>query len=127
MLCWESRKRKVVCELNGFGKFWSSSKSRGAETGSSLAEVGGTTARADLRSVRVLTRTESGTTAAAYDLRDVLDHGSRAPVTIKAGDIVVVLPKGANVWSGLVAVLSVSRDLLNVAVLVDYLNNRQGN
>ena len=99
----------------------------GADVWAVLAAAGGTTARADLRSVRVLTRTESGTTAAAYDLRDVLDHGSRAPVTIKAGDIVVVLPKGANVWSGLVAVLSVSRDLLNVAVLVDYLNNRQGN
>lgn len=99
----------------------------GADVWSVLAAAGGTTERANLRSVRVLTRTESGTSVAAYDLRDVLDHGSRAPVTIKSGDIVVVMPKGANAWSGLVSILAVSRDLLNVAVLVDYLNNRQGN
>lgn len=99
----------------------------GADVWAVLAAAGGTTERANLRSVRVLTRTESGTSVTAYDLRDVLDHGSRAPVTVKSGDIVVVLPKGANAWAGLVAILGVSRDLLNVAVLVDYLNNRQGN
>lgn len=99
----------------------------GADVWAVLAAAGGTTERANLRSVRVLTRTESGTSVTAYDLRDVLDHGSRAPVTIRSGDIVVLLPRGANVWTGLVSVLSVSRDLLNVAVLVDYLNARQGN
>lgn len=99
----------------------------GVDVWAVLAAAGGTTARADLRSVRILTRTESGTTVTAYDLRDVLDHGSRAPVTVRSGDIVVVMAKGANVWTGLAAVLTASRDLLNVAVLVDYLNNRQGN
>jgi len=99
----------------------------GADVWAVLAAAGGTTQRANLRSVRVLTRTETGTSVTAYDLRDVLDHGSRAPVTIKSGDVVVVLPKGADVWSGIVSVLGVSRDLLNIAVLVDYLNNRQGN
>lgn len=92
-----------------------------------IAAAGGTTERANLRSVRVLTRSESGTSVTAYDLRDVLEHGSRAPVTIKSGDIVVVMAKGANPWTGIVSILAVSRDLLNVAVLVDYLNNRQRN
>jgi len=99
----------------------------GADVWAVLAAAGGTTERANLRSVRVLTRTDSGISVSAHDLRDVLDHGSRAPVTIKSGDIVVVMSKGANAWTGLVSILAVSRDLLNVAVLVDYLNNRQGN
>lgn len=99
----------------------------GADLWAVLAAAGGTTVRANLRDVRVLTRTESGTSVTVHDLREVLDRGSRAPVTVRSGDVVVVLPKGANVWAGLVSVLSVSRDLLNVAVLVDYLNNREGN
>lgn len=99
----------------------------GADLWAVLAAAGGTTERANLRAVRVLTRGESGVTVTNYDLRAVLDNGSRAPVTIKTGDVVVVLPKGANLWTGLVQVLAISRDLLNVAVLVDYLNNRQGN
>lgn len=99
----------------------------GADVWAVLAAAGGTTERANLRSVRVLTRTDSGVSVTAHDLRDVLDHGSRAPVTIRSGDVVVVMSKGANAWTGLVSILGVSRDLLNVAVLVDYLNNRQGN
>lgn len=99
----------------------------GADVWAVLAAAGGTTQHANLRSVRVLTRTESGVTVASHDLREVLDHGSASPVTVHSGDVVVVLSKGANPWTGLVSVLAVSRDLLNVAVLVDYLNNRQGN
>lgn len=99
----------------------------GADVWSVIAAAGGTTARANLRSVRVLSRTESGTSVTTYDLRAVLDRGSRAPVTIRSGDVVVVMPRGGNPWNGFVSILSVSRDLLNVAVLVDYLNNRQGN
>lgn len=99
----------------------------GADLWAVLAAAGGTTQRANLRAVRVLTRGETGIAVTNYDLRDVLDHGSRAPVTIKSGDVVVVMPKGANPWTAMVQILGISRDLLNVAVLVDYLNNRQGN
>jgi len=97
----------------------------GADIWSVIAAGGGTTPEANLRSVRVLTRTDSGTTVTAYDLREVLDHGSRAPVIIHSGDVVVVMRRGVNPWTGLVAVLSTSRDLLNIAVLMDYLNNRR--
>jgi polysaccharide export outer membrane protein len=99
----------------------------GADLWAMLAAAGGTTARANLSLVRVLSRTESGTNVASYDLREVLEHGSRAPVTVRSGDVVVVMSKGPNAWTGLINVLAISRDLLNVAVLVDYLNNRTRN
>ena len=88
-----------------------------------LAAAGGTTERADLRSVRVLTRTETGTTVAAHDLRAVLDNGSRAPVTIKTGDVVFVLTRRPSPWNNVAALLSLSRDLINVIVLIEYFNN----
>lgn len=95
----------------------------GVDIWSVLAAAGGLTERADLRSVRVLTRTETGQTVAAHDLRAVLDNGSRAPVTVKTGDVVFVLSKRASPWNNVTALLSLSRDLINVIVLIEYFNN----
>ncbi len=89
-----------------------------------LAAAGGLTPRGKLTSVRVLTREGTGVSVAKLDLQDVLDHGSRAPVPVKSGDVVVVMPKGPEFWPALVAVLSLSRDALNTVVLVDYFRNR---
>lgn len=95
----------------------------GVDIWSVLAAAGGLTERADLRSVRVLTRTETGTSVAAHDLRAVLDHGSRAPVTVKTGDVVFVMSKRPSPWNNITALLSLSRDLINVIVLIEYFNN----
>jgi protein involved in polysaccharide export with SLBB domain len=92
-----------------------------------LALAGGATERGNLSDVRLLTRTEGGQIVALINLREVLDKGSRSPVTVKPGDVVVVMPKGPNVWSAFTGLLALSRDALNVAVLVDYLNNKKTN
>lgn len=90
-----------------------------------IAMAGGTTERGNLANVRVLTRSESGQAVALVNLREVLEKGSRAPVTVKPGDVVVVMPKGPNVWAAFTGLLALSRDALNIAVLVDYLNNQK--
>jgi len=95
-----------------------------ADLWTALATAGGLTTRGNLSDVRVLTRADGGQNVAVVNLSDVLHHGSRVPVTLKPGDVVVVTPRGANVWSGLLTVLSLSRDALNIAVLVDYFHNR---
>lgn len=90
-----------------------------------IASAGGTTARGNLADVRLLTRTEGGQTVTALNLRQVLERGSRAPMALSPGDVVVVMPKGPTVWGGLTAVLGLSRDLLNIVVVADYLQNRK--
>ena len=45
---------------------------------------------------------------------------------VHSGDVVFVTGRGAwgNTWIALTQVLSISRDLANVVVLVDYVNHR---
>lgn len=88
-----------------------------------LAQAGGLTDRGRLEDVRVLSRGDAGVTVAIVDLREVLDRGSRAATMIRPGDVLVVMPKGPSFWSGLTTVLGLSRDALNVLLLVDYFNN----
>ena len=92
-----------------------------------LALAGGTTDRANWSDVRVLSRGEGGVTVARLDLKAVLDRGARASSTVKSGDVVVVMPKGPNVWAGLVSLMTLSREALNVVVLVDYFKGRNSN
>jgi polysaccharide export outer membrane protein len=89
-----------------------------------LASAGGLTAHGRLDDVRLLTHAEGGQTVTTLDLKAVLTKGSRSPVVVKPGDVVVVMPQGASVWAGLVNVMALSRDALNVVVLLDYFNNR---
>lgn len=89
-----------------------------------LASAGGLTARGNLSDVRLLTRTEGGQTVTVVNLREALEHGSRASIAIKPGDVVVVMPRGVNLWTGLTAVLGLSRDLLNIVVVADYFQNK---
>lgn len=96
----------------------------GADVWSVLATAGGLSARGNLSDVRLLTRADAGQNVVRVDLRKVLDHGSRAPVVIHPGDVLVVMPRGPNAWTGLTSLLALSRDALNVVVLVDYFNNR---
>ncbi|MFN8588926.1 MAG: polysaccharide biosynthesis/export family protein [Candidatus Eisenbacteria bacterium] len=92
-----------------------------------IALSGGLTARGNLSDVRILTRTDGGLTVTTVNLRDVLDHGARASVTLGAGDVVVVMPKGPTLWSTFTTLLGLSRDLLNIVVVADYLQNKKSN
>ena len=92
-----------------------------------IALAGGLTARGNLADVRVLTKADGGHNVTVVNLRDVLQHGSRASVTLSPGDVVVVMPKGPTLWTGLTAVLGLSRDLLNIVVVADYLQNKKSN
>ncbi len=91
-----------------------------------LALAGGMTNRGRLEDVRLLTRGNAGVTVAVIDLRQVLDRGSRAPHLVRPGDVVVVMPKGQGFWSGMTTVLGLSRDALNVLLLVDYFDKKSG-
>lgn len=91
-----------------------------------LAVAGGLTARGDISRVRVITAQASGPPAVyTYNLRDALRNGPRGPFMVKPGDVVFVEASAASgwgkAWNGFAQVLSVSRDLLNLAVLNDYL------
>ena len=89
-----------------------------------LAQAGGTTARGKLEDIRLLTRGSAGVVVSVVDLRSVLERGSRAPNLVRPGDVVVVMSKGGGFWSGMTTVLGLSRDALNVLLLVDYFNNK---
>lgn len=89
-----------------------------------LAASGGLTPRGNLGNVRVLSRGEAGTTVTRLDLRTVLENGGRTESTLKAGDVVVVMPKGASAWSMLVSLFALSRDAASTLVLIDYFQHR---
>lgn len=90
-----------------------------------LASAGGLTVRGNMSDVRLLTRADGGQTVTTLNLREVLERGSRAPIAIKPGDVVVVMPRGPSVWAGLTAILGLSRDLLNIVVVADYFQNKK--
>ena len=97
----------------------------GQDVWSVLAAAGGLTPRGNLSEVRLLTRTDSGQSVRTLNLNEVLEHGSRAPMPVKIGDVVVVMARGNSAWADFMALLAVSRDALNVAVLVDYLKTHK--
>lgn len=103
----------------------------GADLWMVLAAAGGPTATGDLSGVKVLTRGPSGVTVLDVNLREMLAKGTKAPVTVRPGDVVYVgVRTGAMVgraFAGLYQVLLVGRDVLNTAVLVDYLQNQPAN
>lgn len=86
-----------------------------------LAVAGGITQRGDLSKVRILTRDGATQTVVMLNLKQALERGSRRPQVVKAGDVVYVTPTGsskmAQAFVGFQAVLAISRDLLNIYVL----------
>jgi polysaccharide export outer membrane protein len=87
-----------------------------------LAEAGGFTARANLRLVRVVTSNPKGSTVKTINLQSELRNGGSPPVLVKPGEVVFVSPSGSNeAWAAFTTVLSISRDVLNIALAVDVL------
>jgi polysaccharide export outer membrane protein len=90
-----------------------------------LAAAGGLTQRGNLSDVRVIQKQQGGQAVVMVNLRDQLQHGTRTPLIVHSGDVVVVAPSGASglgrAWTGFTQVLTVSRDLLNLVLVADYL------
>ncbi len=90
-----------------------------------LAAAGGATPLGNLRDVRVMRPKDSGTSVFSVDLKGHLANGARELFVVRSGDVVFVTGRGAwsSTWIGLTQVLTVSRDLANVWLVVDYLKH----
>ncbi|HTR97116.1 MAG TPA: polysaccharide biosynthesis/export family protein, partial [Candidatus Acidoferrales bacterium] len=64
----------------------------GLDIWTALAYAGGVTPRGNWKNVRMLKKSEGGQTMTTLNLRDALDHGTRSPVVLGPGDVVVVMP-----------------------------------
>jgi polysaccharide export outer membrane protein len=97
----------------------------GQDLWTALALAGGLTPRGRLSDVRVVRVKDSGSSVFRVDLKDQLQQGARERVMVHAGDVVVVMGTGgwASTWAGFTQFLSISRDLVNIVVLADYLRN----
>ncbi len=94
-----------------------------------LAAAGGLTLQGNLGDVRVVRPKDSGTSVFGVNLKDQLAHGARDPFVVHSGDVIFVTGRGAwgSTWAALTQLLSISRDLVNVVVLADYLQHRNNN
>lgn len=92
-----------------------------------LAASGGLGAQGDLAKIRILRQQNDAQTVTTLNLRDVLRSGGGAPYLVYSGDVVFVERTGQSFWGrtgrGLNTLLAVSRDVLNVIVLVVLLDN----
>jgi len=86
-----------------------------------LAGAGGTTANADLRNVRILSRQGDGYSAVRLNLKNVLDYGAPTSITVKDGDVVFVgslaTTNLTRATIAVVTVLGITRDAFNILVL----------
>ena len=94
-----------------------------------LAAAGGVTPHGNLGDVRVVRPKDSGTSVFGVNLKDQLARGAREPFVVHSGDVVFVTGGGAwsSTWTALTQFLSISRDLVNVVVLADYLKHQARN
>jgi polysaccharide biosynthesis/export protein len=95
----------------------------GQDVWMALAAAGGLTPRGRLGDVRVVRPKDTGSSVFRVDLRDQLTRGARESFTVRPGDVVVVMGGGgwATTWSVLTQALTLSRDLVNIVVVSDYL------
>ena len=93
-----------------------------------IAQAGGATGRGDLAKVRVVTVSPEGQQLSTLNLRDVLQRGGGVPPVLHSGDVLYVPASGASgiarAWIGVTQVLAVSRDLVNLIVIADYIDRR---
>ncbi len=89
-----------------------------------LALAGGTTKDGDLAKVKIVNVRGDGQQVSTIDLQDVLARGASRVVEVKPGDVLYVSRRGATFGTVLTQALALSRDLVNVAILVDYLDNK---
>lgn len=90
-----------------------------------LASAGGLTPRGRLGDVRVVRPKETGSSVFRVDLKGQLTRGARETFMVRPGDVVVVMGGSGwgTTWTVLSQALSLSRDLVNIVVVSDYLQN----
>lgn len=87
-----------------------------------LAQAGGFTPRANLRLVRQVSPTASGSQVRTFDLKGAMEKNGFQPVTVKPGDVIFVTPSTpSTAWTAFTQTLSISASLLNMAVAVEVL------
>jgi polysaccharide export outer membrane protein len=87
-----------------------------------LAQAGGMTPRANLRLVRVVTTTASGSQVKTLNLKNALEQSGAPPMLVKPGEVVFITPSGTSAgWAAFTSVMTISRDILNIALAVDVL------
>jgi polysaccharide export outer membrane protein len=103
----------------------------GQDLWSVLAASGGLAAQGDLAKVRILRQNSDAQTVATINLKDVLHSGGGAPYVVYSGDVIFVERTGQSFFGragrGFTALLNVSRDVLNVIVLVVLLDQNSSN
>lgn len=90
-----------------------------------LAAAGGLTPRGRLGDVRVIRPKETGSSVFRVDLKDQLARGARKPFAVQPGDVVVVMGGSGwgAAWTVLSQALTLSRDLVNIVLISDYMRN----
>jgi len=92
-----------------------------------LAQAGGFTPRANIRLVRLVTPAASGSQVRTVDLKSASERSGAPTVLVKPGDVVFVSPSASSTgWLVFTQTLSISRDILNIALAVDVIK-RNGN
>jgi polysaccharide export outer membrane protein len=114
----------VLGEVNRAGLYPVGS---GADLWMVLAAAGGLTARGNLGDVRVVRPKEGANSVFSVNLRAQLRHGAREPFVVRPGDVVVVSGNAGvpAAWNGFTQLLAISRDLINIVVLGDYLKRNR--
>jgi protein involved in polysaccharide export with SLBB domain len=93
-----------------------------------LAQAGGLTPEGDLSKVRIVSITADGQQVALVNLKDVLRRGGASAPIVRPGDIVFVPNTTASIaakgWTALTQALALTRDLVNIVIIADYLDKR---
>lgn len=93
-----------------------------------LAQAGGLGPRGDLGNVKVVSVTPEGQQVTSFNLRDVLRRGGRGMPLVRPGDVVYVpvttASTAAKGWTAFTQALALTRDLVNIVIIADYLENR---
>lgn len=93
-----------------------------------LAQGGGLTPSGDLSNVKLISVRNEGQQVTTVNLRDVLRRGGRTLPTVRGGDVLYVptrtSSKAAKGWTALTQALALTRDLVNIVIIADYLDKR---
>jgi polysaccharide biosynthesis/export protein len=99
---------------------------QGQDILSVLALAGGGTERGDMSKVHVIERTGTAQTVFTVNVKRTTQLGTTQPFMVKPGDVVVLEPSQssswAKGWTGFGAALTVGLNIVNVALLIQLLN-----
>lgn len=93
-----------------------------------LAQGGGLTTTGDLANIKLISTRGEGQQVTTLNLKDVLKRGGRTLPPIQGGDVVFVPTRTASSvakgWTAITQTLALTRDLVNIVIIADYLDKR---